>query len=223
MIERIEKWARHAGVLTALGVLVLSGCQSAGTKSPPAEQASGSKPTGYEQKSAKPSEPALPQGFTCCNFHHEGDWISDSNYATLPMIPAGTPAKVTGYGRHRASADIGGKKMRLGHDYGRDQETLQQWTAKMIVADDPKIKIATYPAAVQDAIKQGRLSPGMTKEQVIISVGYPLTNENSSLDGPIWRMWVSSFGEYQVVWGADGRVKEIAADPGSRAIIVYQP
>ena len=39
-------------------------------------------------------------GYTCCNLHYESDWINDGNYAELPMIGAGPPATVTGYGRH---------------------------------------------------------------------------------------------------------------------------
>jgi hypothetical protein len=223
MTEQIEKWVRRGGMLAALSVLVSSGCQSAGTQSNSAEPRSVSKSTGWTQKSVMPSEPSFPEGFICCNLHYEDDWISDSNYADLPMIPAGTTAKVTRYGRHRAHADIAGKPMRLGHDYGRGRETLQQWTAKMIVAEDPKLKIETYPQAIQEAIKQGRLSVGMTKEQVIISVGYPMTSENYSLDATVWRMWMSSFRKYQVMWGPDGRVKEIVPDPGTGDIMIYKP
>ena len=39
---------------------------------------------------------------------------------------------------------------------------------------------------------------GMTREQVIVAVGYPLTSENVSLDAPVWRLWRSSDGEYQL-------------------------
>jgi len=224
MTGRIEYYGRRACVLVALTVMAFAGCKSEGTKAPAADQASTSKPSGYTQKTAAaPSGPTLPQGFTCCNFHYEGDWISDSNYTTLPMIPVGTPAKVTKYSRHRAYADIGGKQMRLGHDFGRDQEKLEQWTAKMIVADDPNIKIATFPDAVKNAIKLGKLTKGMTREQVIMSVGYPLTSENSSLDARVWRMWVSSFEEYQVIWGSNGLVEEITGDPAALTIVVYNP
>ena len=59
----------------------------------------------------------------------------------------------------------------------------------------------------------------MTKEQVIISVGYPLTSENFSLDVPEWRMWVSSFGEYRIIWDVEGRVKDVLADDLTRHII----
>ena len=166
---------------------------------------------------------ALPSRFTCCNFHYEGDWINDGNYASLPMIPAGTPATVTGYGRHRAYVMIGDRKMRLGHDYGREQETLDAWTAKMIVASDPSTKIASYPKDIQDIIRQGKVTEGMTKEQVIISVGYPLTSENWSLDATYWRMWVSSFGEYKLIWDDNGRVEKVIADSATKRIIYAQP
>ena len=76
-------------------------------------------------------------GYTCCNLHHEGDWISDGNYAELPMVPVGTEARVTSYGRNHAKAIVGGRPVRLGHDYGREQE----------IAGDPLVtNIVTYRA-----------------------------------------------------------------------------
>jgi hypothetical protein len=40
--------------------------------------------------------PALPTGYTCCNLHYENDWISDANWSSMPMIPAGASIKVLG-------------------------------------------------------------------------------------------------------------------------------
>jgi len=97
--------------------------------------------------------PAFPRmGFACCTLHYEKDWISDGNYAILPSIPPGTPIKVLGYARHHAYAEINGRKMRLGHDYGREQESLDQWVHKIVVDTDPTAKIAGYPPEVQAAI-----------------------------------------------------------------------
>jgi hypothetical protein len=48
-------------------------------------------------------------------------------------------------------------------------------------------------------------------------------NENPSLDAPVWRYWVDSFGEYQVNWDSSGKVKEITAGlPTVRAMVVYE-
>jgi outer membrane protein assembly factor BamE (lipoprotein component of BamABCDE complex) len=62
--------------------------------------------------------------------------------------------------------------------------------------------------------------PGMTREQVLMAVGYPVTSENPHLDARVWRFWLSSFAEFQVVVGADGRVKEITTDPQTRNLVV---
>lgn len=212
--------ARLAAPLLTICILLLAGCQSASTQSgsdaPPE-----SKKTSFSQHPKE--EPVLLKGFTCCNLHREDDWISDVNYLNSPMIPAGTPATVKKYGRHRVHVDLDGKPMRLGHDYGRKEETLEKWTAKMIVAEDPTARIAGFPRLVQDAIKVGQISLGMTREQVIIAVGYPLTNENPSLDAPRWRMWASASAEYHIMWNNDGTVKEIVADPVTRNFVVYRP
>jgi hypothetical protein len=176
--------------------------------------------TGCDQTNVKPDEkPGMLSGYTCCNFHYERNWINDGNYAQLPMIPAGTPIKVTSYGRYRAYVDIDGKPFGLGLDYGRDAETTEQWVAKLIVANDPKTKLADYPAAVRQAIQNGQIMIGMTKEQVIMAVGYPLTNENPRLDAPYWRYWWSSFGEYDVHWSGN-RVSKVTGQTETVTLMV---
>ena len=107
-------------------------------------------------------------GYACCNLHYEGDWISDSNLAQFAFIPAGTPIKVNKIDGYRAYVEVDGKAMRLGHDYGRAQESTEQWVNKLVVLDDPKAKIAKFSPTVRKAIEAGKLMKGMTKEQVII-------------------------------------------------------
>jgi len=181
---------------------------------------------------AKPTTPApgsaaaltLPrQGFACCNLHYSHDWINDGNYAELPLIPAGTPIEVLNYGHERAYIKVEGKPMRLGHDYGRDQEKLEIWVGKIVVPNDPRPHIATYPPPVQAAIREGKVMVGMTREQAITSIGYPLTSENLSLDAPMWRIWRSSHGEYDLNFGADGRIKSITGEDSVTSLVVYQP
>jgi hypothetical protein len=178
---------------------------------------------------AKPAPPppgsqTLPrQGFACCVLHYSRDWINDGNYAELPMIPAGTPIEVLSYGSNRAYVKVDGKPMRLGHDYGRDQESLETWVGKIVVNDDPKARIVTYPPQVQAAIRVGKVMVGMTREQAITAIGYPLTSENVSLDAPLWRIWRSSHGEYDLNFGADGRIKSITGDDSVTSLVIYQP
>lgn len=159
-------------------------------------------------------------GYACCNLHYEGDWISDSNYAELPYLPAGTPIKVKSISGYRVYVDVEGRPMRMGLDYGRVQETTEQWVRKVVVTEDPKPKIASYPPSVREAIRSSRLMKGMTKEQVVLSVGYPQTDENPRLDVPFWRYWRSSFAPYSVHW-SNSRVEKIDADTDTLSFIIY--
>lgn len=195
VLERFSRLAAAACVLAALGA-----CKGSDTR--PADEAG--KPA-----AAARQETYVRSGYACCNLHYSGDWISDSNLAQLAYIPAGTPIKVKKIDGYRAYVDIDGKPMRLGHDFGRAEETTEQWVNKIVVLDDPKAKIARFSPAIRNAIAKSQLMKGMTKEQVIMSVGHPQTNENPRLDGPYWRYWWSSFGPYYVYWSKGGTVSKI--------------
>lgn len=166
-------------------------------------------------------ETYLRSGYACCNLHFSGDWISDSNFAQLPFIPAGTPIKVKKIDGWRAYVDVDGKPMRLGLDYGRVAETTEQWVNKIVVLDNPREKIARCPAGVRSAIEKGQLMKGMTREQVIVAVGHPQTDENPRLDGPHWRYWWSSFGPYYVYW-AKGVVSRIDGHEETVGYMMYK-
>jgi hypothetical protein len=176
--------------------------------------------SGAAAQSADDKEPKL-SGFTCCNLHYENDWISDANWSSLPMLPAGQPAKITDYGRYRIYVDIDGKSMRLGLDYGRS-EPLGQFARKIVVAQDPKAKIAAWPAGVREAVRLGRIAPGMTKEQVIVSLGYPPAHQTPSLDSPQWKYWLTRVGSFLVVWDEKGQVRDVIADPVTRATVLLE-
>lgn len=167
-------------------------------------------------------ETSVRSGYACCNLHYSGDWISDSNLAQLPFIAAGTPIKVLKIDGYRAYIEVDGKPMRLGHDFGRAEETTEQWVSKLVVLEDPKTKMAKYSPAARNAIAKGQLMKGMTKEQVIMSVGHPQTNENPKLDGPYWRYWWSSFGPYYVYWAKGGTVSKIDGHSETVGTMTYK-
>lgn len=157
---------------------------------------------------------AQPEGFLCCNMRTSGDWISDINYTDSgqQLVPLGSPTRVTGYGRHRVLVTIDGKRQAIGNDYSRDIG-LEAFAKRYVVSEDPRVKLAAYPAKLRESIQAARVSRGMTREQVLMAVGYPVSSENPRLDATTWRYWVSSFSEFQVVFDDAGRVRELVADP----------
>jgi hypothetical protein len=168
--------------------------------------------------------PSYPrQGYACCVLHYSNKlWISDNNVGP-GMIAAGTPIEVTGYGSNRAHIKIDGKNMELGHDYGRETEALDAWVRKMVVNQDPRPKFNSYAPTVQEAIRLGKVMVGMTRDQCIIAVGYPLTNENVTLDAPTWRMRDAGGTEYQLNFGRDGRLTSVTGDVETTYAVTYKP
>jgi hypothetical protein len=162
-------------------------------------------------------------GYLCCNMRTDGSWISDINYAEngKTVIPAGTPVKVVGYGRQRVHIEIGGKKQAIGNDYSRDL-ALEAFAKRYVVAESPADKLAQYPKPIQDAITSMRLTKGMSREQVLMAVGYPVSSENPHLDAKVWHYWLSSYAEFRVTFDDRGLVTDIDADPDTRDRVVMK-
>lgn len=159
-------------------------------------------------------------GYTCCNFHYAGDWISDANWFIHPKIPAGTPARILDFGDYRIGVDLGGRRMTLGLDYGR-KLSLRTWAQLMIVDEDPKERIASWPEPVRDAIAAGKVAIGMTREQVLVAAGYPPAHQTPSTEAAQWKYWHGTHDTYLVVWDETGHVKAVVAEPAVRRAVVF--
>ncbi len=209
-----RNWQRRVLAGVTLGALVL-------TLTGPSESMAGVFRHWFESVTGKPAPPPPPaagtrtvpfQGYACCNLHYDGDTIPDSNYAELSLIPAGTPVEVLGYSKNLAFVRVNGAPMKLDHDRARDREALETWVNKLVLEQDPRPRIATYPPQIREAIRLGKVMIGMTREQAIVSIGYPLPNENVTLDAPTWRVYRSRRGPYQLNFGEDGRIASITGD-----------
>jgi hypothetical protein len=156
-------------------------------------------------------------GFLCCNMRTDGSWISDINYDEngKHIIPVGTPLTYLGQGRNRVKINIQGKDQAIGNDYSRDLSG-DEFAKRYVVTDDPNLKIRTFPKNIQDAIAAARLTKGMTREQVLMSVGYPVSSENHNLSDKTWRFWLTSFGEFHVKFDDSDHVVEVTGDEDTK-------
>lgn len=157
--------------------------------------------------------PDLGEGFLCCNMRSDGSWISDSNYeeSGKKIVPFGTPAKFAGFGRYRVHLDMGGKRQSIGNDYSREV-SMEDFARRYLVKADPRLKVAAAPPKIRAAIEAMKVARGMTRDQVLIAVGYPIASENPKLDAPEWKYWLGSFSPYTVHFDAKGIVKSVEGD-----------
>jgi SmpA / OmlA family len=164
----------------------------------------------------RPSPPPGPMinGYLCCNMRTYGESISDINYDEqgTSIVAVGTPARITAYDFRWFSLDLGGKPQRIKNDYSRNI-TLPEFAQRYVVTQDPKQKMAAFAPAVREAILAAKVMPGMTREQVLMAIGYPVASENPSLDAPVWRYWRDSWSEFQVQFDDKGVVKTVVGDP----------
>ena len=157
-------------------------------------------------------------GWLCCNMRTDGSWISEINYESAQrIIPAGTPVEITGYGRYRVHTRMNGETMDLGNDYSREVD-MGAFAHRYVVPYNPQRRLRSAPPAVQQAVRASRVRIGMTREQVIMSQGYPIANETPHLDSRVWKYWRSSGEEYHVIFNRRGVVEAVRSDdPNLRA------
>lgn len=160
------------------------------------------------QSSGKSAEGT--RGFLCCNMRAYDGEIYDINYEDegARMIPFGTPVTVTRQSRRKVRLESGGERLDLENHYSRDLSEAA-FLARYVVAEDPREAAAGWPEKIREAVASARLTPGMTREQVRTSLGWPVSSENPDPEAPVWRFWLSSFDEIEVEFDDDGRVIDI--------------
>lgn len=167
------------------------------------------------------STASLRSGFACCNLRYSGNQLSSSNYAKLPFVAVGTPVLIREIDNAQAIVEINGQQMLLRPDPAQSRNSLAWWLDKAVVAQDPRRRLEDFPAGVRAAIQSGRVMKGMTREQVIMAIGYPQVDDKKGLEAPSWRYWWSDFESFYVQWTRD-KVRKIDGDSATVNKLTYQ-
>jgi hypothetical protein len=161
--------------------------------------------------------------YTCCNIHYESNTVNDANYFVGTTLPFGSPVTVTAMTSDSATVRSGSTDLTIVHSYGRDQESAQQYFSKILVDTDPHVRFATFPKDVQSAITDGRVERGMTKEQVIMSLGYPPTHRTASTNLNTWTYWYNHWVTYTVTFDDSGKVANIVGTAPTNNQPILEP
>lgn len=188
----------------------------------------------------------LADGFLCCTvrfeYYRNVNRASDANWVEFRShLQAGTPVKVSAYQARSPYANTsqvvgaqsakpyefliaGDKKELVLKNEDTQHLSPKDYLGQLVVTTDPKVRIETFSPEIKEAIASGRVMVGMTKEQVIMALGYPLKKENLNLvSSPMWRYYYGSFDEIFVVFETDGKVRAIEGLPFTLADAVYPP
>jgi hypothetical protein len=142
--------------------------------------------------------------YLCCNLHFEKTKITDLNSQYGNMIPAGTPVTILEVYKDEVKVGpTGFPALDIAHRYGRKIETMDQFIDHWFLAQDPTRAMKKYPAKVQKAIAAGTVEPGMTRDQVLMAIGYPPAHETPSLASPQWTYWRNNRDRFNVYFDGD--------------------
>ena len=140
--------------------------------------------------------------YLCCNLHYEKTKINDVNYQVGSVIPLGTHVRIS---------DISAKALTFqpdGHPaitvllrYGRKTIDMDTFVDRLLVRDDPRRRLPG--GNVGTLIKSSRVDEGMTRKQVLMSLGYPPAHRTPSLDGPQWTYWQNRWVTFTVTFEGD--------------------
>jgi hypothetical protein len=137
----------------------------------------------------------LQPAYLCCNlrFNQDND-ATDANYeipAGGRMLPAGTRVRVSQIGstfvRFRTSEDSNPYYLEL--RFGRNRLSPRQYFDWIFVAEDPTTKLSGWPDGVQQAVRDGKVVEGMTREQVLMARGYPPLHRTVALESALWTFY----------------------------------
>jgi SmpA / OmlA family len=155
--------------------------------------------------------------YVCCDLHYAGDDIDDANYWVGKIVPAGTPITIEKLTKNSVTFSAGDVHLTLTHQYGAKEETFFQYLGKVFVTEDPRPRIARYRPAVQRAIEHSKVEHGMTREQVLASLGYPPTHRTPSTKEREWTYWYNRWVTYKVVFDEAGKVTDVVGRPAPTA------
>ena len=140
-------------------------------------------------------------GYLCCNLYANGAWASDANTPRTGdrVLSVGTKVIGLGYGSAQVDVEVQGQKVSIGNDYSRSVP-MEAFAARWIVPKDPLSAMKNWSPRVQQAIKAGRVTKGMNRKQVLMSLGWPTATSTPNLDDPIWNYTAKNGSRYKVVF-----------------------
>src|SRR5437867_2789487 len=176
--------------------------------------------------------PSVPHPMTsqtrylCCNMRYEKPEVSDANYLKGTLIPFGTRVQILEVGRKSVKFQPAGHPpITLVLKWGDKVLTMDQYLDRLFLAEDPRAKLVRAsddgaqrkPARkaerakppehasdrVEKLIEQGVVDTGMTRDQVLMALGYPPAHRTPSLDAPVWTYWQNRWATMQVYFDGD--------------------
>jgi len=132
-----------------------------------------------------------------------------TNYHTGILVPINSPIKITDMGRKKIKIELpalGGLKATIINAKKHSQKNMQEIKERMFGTD--KVDISKASKSVQEAIENGQVVEGMTKEETLLAYGYPPAHVTPTTEVNQWTYWVNKWNRI-ILSFKDNKIKEI--------------
>lgn len=166
--------------------------------------------------------------YLCCNLHYEKTTMSDVNYLTGTLVPAGTSVQIIQVRSNAVTFQPQGQPpLTLKYEFGpKAGVPFSTFLDRLFVTTDPMTRLsraepargrrgrkgsakAAPSSSVRELIERGAVEPGMTRAQVLMSLGHPPAHRTPSLEGDEWHYWRNRWDQFSVVFSGD-KVERVA-------------
>jgi SmpA / OmlA family len=154
------------------------------------------------------------EGYLCCNARARDGWISSTDVRGGSFLPFGEPIKVTSIKRrYYAYGQVGNSNYGFRDDSARSEEETIAWLKKIVVKEDPRKIFDTWPVDVRAAVSSSKVFTGMTRTQVLMSLGHPSPTLTKSLDSSTWT-YLTEFDHHPVelIFDQNNSLVELKSD-----------
>lgn len=136
--------------------------------------------------------------FVRYNFFHERNKHFTTNYTRGFMVPINTKVKVLSIGDDEMNILVNGQEVKVENVEKYTQRSIQEIASEMLgTSPVPIEKLGNFATR---HISNGQLRLGMTKEQVLMTRGYPPRHETYSTESDRWVYWSSRFVKLTLVF-----------------------
>jgi hypothetical protein len=156
-------------------------------------------------------------GYLCCNQSDWKGWVYQENTKGGAILPFGETVVVDSIKRGGYTyGTVGTNGYGFASGAGNNDAETIAWLRKIIVATDPKKQFDTWPATTRAAVSASKVMVGMTRAQVLMSLGHPPKDLTPKLESTSWKYWtVVDDDPVELTFSSAGTLEKVAGKPNA--------
>lgn len=136
--------------------------------------------------------------YTQYNFWVEKDKNNTTNYSRGELIPFNTQVELISIDKKKVVISANGRQFQIINKPKYTQKSPNEIADTLLASQ--KVNLAGIPEDRQSDMRNGILRLGMSKDQTVITRGYPPRHETPSNDANRWVYWTSRFVKLTLVF-----------------------